>query len=261
LTIQQSNRYREGNRRAASGHLLIRVPAHGGSGLTQKGACPRRTFIYDGRLLAYIHTRTDPQRLAGRRLLSNGHPQDRVASASRSPISNRIRLLPKQRQAEKRRRVESRPSFSYHLRSREQTDRSQRCADATPIGKYYYDGEGKRVKNVVPATGETTVFIYDTSGKLAAEYSTIVETQNPKVSYLTADHLGSPRINTDQNGAVTARHDNQPFGEEILRRATERMRSESSLPRMNGIMKLTSILPKPDTTNQRTADLPRLTRF
>jgi RHS repeat-associated protein len=34
---------------------------------------------------------------------------------------------------------------------------------------------------------------------------------------LTADHLGSPRINTDQNGAVTARHDYQPFGEEIQR--------------------------------------------
>jgi RHS repeat-associated protein len=37
------------------------------------------------------------------------------------------------------------------------------------------------------------------------------------VSYLTADHLGSPRINTDQNGEVTARHDYQPFGEEIQR--------------------------------------------
>jgi RHS repeat-associated protein len=32
---------------------------------------------------------------------------------------------------------------------------------------------------------------------------------------LTGDHLGSPRINTDQNGAVTARHDYYPFGEEI----------------------------------------------
>jgi RHS repeat-associated protein len=32
---------------------------------------------------------------------------------------------------------------------------------------------------------------------------------------LTNDHLGSPRINTDQNGAVTTRHDYHPFGEEI----------------------------------------------
>ncbi|RMG03209.1 MAG: RHS repeat-associated core domain-containing protein, partial [Acidobacteria bacterium] len=29
------------------------------------------------------------------------------------------------------------------------------------------------------------------------------------------DHLGSPRINTDANGNVTARHDYHPFGEEI----------------------------------------------
>jgi RHS repeat-associated protein len=34
---------------------------------------------------------------------------------------------------------------------------------------------------------------------------------------LTSDHLGSPRINTDANGNVIARHDFQPFGEEIQR--------------------------------------------
>lgn len=37
------------------------------------------------------------------------------------------------------------------------------------------------------------------------------------MSYLTNDHLGSARINTDQNGNVMARHDYQPFGEEIQR--------------------------------------------
>ena len=57
--------------------------------------------------------------------------------------------------------------------------------------------------------------IYDASAKLIAEYSTIVETTNAKVGYLTNDHLGSPRINTDANGTVTARHDYHPFGEEI----------------------------------------------
>ena len=86
----------------------------------------------------------------------------------------------------------------------------------TSIGKYYYDGDGKRVKKVVPATGETTIFIYDASGMLVAEYSTVTN-NNPQVSYLTSDHLGSPRINTDAGGAVTARHDYQPFGEEINR--------------------------------------------
>jgi RHS repeat-associated protein len=86
------------------------------------------------------------------------------------------------------------------------------------IGEYSYDGDGKRVKKYVPSTGETTIFVYDASGKLVEEYSTIVAAQqDAKVSYLTNDHLGSPRINTDEHGAVTARHDYQPFGEEITR--------------------------------------------
>ena len=59
------------------------------------------------------------------------------------------------------------------------------------------------------------MFVYDAAGKQIAEYSTIVETTNAKVGYVTNDHLGSPRINTDANGAVTARHDYHPFGEEI----------------------------------------------
>ncbi|MCV4872720.1 hypothetical protein OFB47_33515, partial [Escherichia coli] len=52
--------------------------------------------------------------------------------------------------------------------------------------------------------------------KLVAEYSTVVApVQDAKVAYLTADHLGSPRINTDASGEVTARHDYYPFGEEL----------------------------------------------
>jgi RHS repeat-associated protein len=87
------------------------------------------------------------------------------------------------------------------------------AAGAT-IGQYFYDGEGKRVKKV--AGGEVTIFIYDATGKLVAEYANQIS-QTPKVSYLTQDRLGSPRINTDANGNVTARHDYHPFGEEIQR--------------------------------------------
>jgi RHS repeat-associated protein len=84
------------------------------------------------------------------------------------------------------------------------------------IGQYFYDGDGKRVKKYVPSTGEVTIFVYDAAGKEIAEYSTIVAaSQDAKVNYLTADHLGSPRINTDQNGNIIARHDYIPFGEEI----------------------------------------------
>ena len=84
------------------------------------------------------------------------------------------------------------------------------------IGKYWYNGDGQRVKKYVPSTGETTVFVYDAAGKTIAEYSTI-QADTPKINYTTTDHLGSPRINTDAVGKVIARHDTMPFGEEITR--------------------------------------------
>lgn len=46
------------------------------------------------------------------------------------------------------------------------------------IGRYFYDGEGRRVKKVADA--ETTVFVYS-AGKLIAEYSTQLS-QSPSVS-------------------------------------------------------------------------------
>lgn len=79
------------------------------------------------------------------------------------------------------------------------------------IGQYRYDGDGKRIKKIVPSAGEVTIFVYDAAGKLVAEYST-VQSQDPKVSYTTADHLGSPRILTDENGATISRRDLYPFG-------------------------------------------------
>jgi RHS repeat-associated protein len=85
------------------------------------------------------------------------------------------------------------------------------------VGQYFYDGDGKRVKKIIP-NGETTIFVYDASGKMVAEYSTIVaQATDAKVSYLTNDHLGSPRITTDANGQVISRRDFLPFGEEIAR--------------------------------------------
>jgi RHS repeat-associated protein len=80
-------------------------------------------------------------------------------------------------------------------------------------GKYFYDGDGRRMKKVVG--NETTIFVYNGSGQIVAEYATTAPL-NPQLNYLTADYLGSPRINTDANGSVSARHDYMPFGEEIL---------------------------------------------
>ncbi|MGD9560857.1 MAG: RHS repeat domain-containing protein [Pyrinomonadaceae bacterium] len=84
------------------------------------------------------------------------------------------------------------------------------------IGQYYFDGDGKRVKKIVP-NGETTIFVYDASGRLIGEYSTAVQpTQDAKTQYLTNDHLGSPRINTDGIGSLVSRSDYMPYGEEII---------------------------------------------
>lgn len=60
------------------------------------------------------------------------------------------------------------------------------------------------------------MFVYDAAGQLVAEYSTQIETEAPKVSYLTTDHLGSPRIATNAAGGVISRKDFTAFGEEVV---------------------------------------------
>jgi RHS repeat-associated protein len=83
-----------------------------------------------------------------------------------------------------------------------------------PDAKYFYDGDGKRIKKKVGS--ETTVFVYDAGGKLVAEY-TIGVTANPssQTNYITTDTLGSTRLVTNGAGHVIARHDYLPFGDEI----------------------------------------------
>jgi RHS repeat-associated protein len=83
--------------------------------------------------------------------------------------------------------------------------------DANVIGKYFYDGSGKRIKKVTNT--ETTIFVYSGS-KLIAEYSTR-QSENPTISYTATDMLGSPRVITDANGQVISRRDFMAFGEEI----------------------------------------------
>jgi RHS repeat-associated protein len=85
-------------------------------------------------------------------------------------------------------------------------------ANGNSIGKYYYDGEGNRVKKVTAT--ETTIFVYDGDETLVAEYSTQVNPQ-PDISYLTSDLLDSPRVITGATGNVISRRDFMPFGEEI----------------------------------------------
>jgi RHS repeat-associated protein len=95
------------------------------------------------------------------------------------------------------------------------------------IGQYLYDGDGKRIKKL--AANDTTIFVYDASGKLAAEYAiTTSQTQAPQTSYLTNDTLGSPRVTTDSSGNVVSRRDFRPYGEEIARanQGTDKIRQK-----------------------------------
>lgn len=48
---------------------------------------------------------------------------------------------------------------------------------------------------------------HPSSGRRGAEYSTVVaDAEDAKVAYLTANHLGSPRVNADLDAKLTARH-------------------------------------------------------
>ena len=94
-----------------------------------------------------------------------------------------------------------------------------RNAGGILLGKYYYDGEGKRVKKKTydpnGVEQEEILFVYDGMGKLVAEYSTKPPPQNPTISFTITDQLGSPRVITNSVGEVTSRRDFQPFGEEL----------------------------------------------
>ena len=79
---------------------------------------------------------------------------------------------------------------------------------------FAYDGDGKRVSKT--AGGNTTVYVYDAFGSLAAEYhSWRGYAAKCATCYLSLDHLGSTRMVTDQNGELISRHDYYPLGDEI----------------------------------------------
>lgn len=92
------------------------------------------------------------------------------------------------------------------------------------IGRYYYDGNGKRIKKVTDA--ETTIFVLDGLGKLIAEYSTVTPPEVPKINYTATDQIGSPRVITDTFGMVESRRDFMPFGEELFADGTNRKTSD-----------------------------------
>jgi len=82
------------------------------------------------------------------------------------------------------------------------------------VTAYSYDGDGHRVTKTTG--GNTTLYIYSGAGELAAEYSTEAQTPLCNTCFLAVDHLGSTRMVMDESGAVKARHDYFPWGEELL---------------------------------------------
>jgi len=84
---------------------------------------------------------------------------------------------------------------------------------------YSYDGQDKRVKKVVNDS-ETTVYVYNAFGKLAAEYADVAPAGPAGTHYRTTDHLGSTRLVTNATQNVLSRRDFFPFGEKIPASAT-----------------------------------------
>ena len=136
-----------------------------------------------------------------------------VCNPSINPVNNRLNGYGYDNAGNTTADAENR-TFTYDAENKQTQVKG---ANNVIIGQYYYDGDGKRVKKFIYNTQETTIFVYDASGKMVAEYATTVTpVSEAKVSYLTNDHLGSPRITTDANGQVISRRDFLPFGEETF---------------------------------------------
>ena len=114
------------------------------------------------------------------------------------------------------------------------------------------------------------MFVYDGSGTLVAEYTALTGNDPapaPQVSYLTQDHLGSPRVVTNQNGEVIKRTDWMAFGEEVEfnKRTTglgydEVPETRKATPATKRTKNRASISHRRDTTTRNTAATPRSTR-
>jgi RHS repeat-associated protein len=101
-------------------------------------------------------------------------------------------------------------TFTYDAENRQITASGNNLSSS-----YDYDGNGKRVSSRNSNTDQTTIFVYEASGRLAAEYTINVPAPEiPVISYFTEDALDSPRVITTSFGDVKARRDFYPFGEE-----------------------------------------------
>jgi RHS repeat-associated protein len=137
-------------------------------------------------------------------------------------------ILPSNNQFKKDQDGDSQPDYDYdssgNLKRNAQgidftfnAENLQTTATGSGISFVYsYDGNNKRVKSYDAINNETTIFVYDADGDLAAEYTIGVEPPTiPAISYLTEDALGSIRLVTNSFGDIKSRRDFLPFGEEL----------------------------------------------
>ena len=107
-------------------------------------------------------------------------------------------------------------NVSYNYEYDAENRQTQYKYGSTTEATYAYDGDGRRVRKYVTASGATTIFVYNVLGQMMAEYSTKAADERKGTQYLTSDHLGTPRVITGADGAVRGRHDYLPFGEELF---------------------------------------------
>jgi RHS repeat-associated protein len=87
------------------------------------------------------------------------------------------------------------------------------AGDSNGGTSYAYDGDGRRVKKT--DAGSTTVYVYDTSGQMLAEYASQPPAAQFGRLYVTTDALGTPRVATDKDRVARERHDYLPFGDAV----------------------------------------------
>jgi RHS repeat-associated protein len=99
--------------------------------------------------------------------------------------------------------------FEYDANNRQKQSKN---LDNSGAVDSVFDAAGQRVATQVGGS-LTNVLVYDAMGKLVAEYSST--TVQGGTQFIFDDHQGSPRLITNNGGAVIARHDYLPFGEDI----------------------------------------------
>ena len=172
----------------------------------------KQTFLYD----RYSNRTIDP---ANTTLLSTESAVPKVANPAVLTANNRFKL---DQDNDGINDYAYDPSGNLTANARGQNftfDAENLLTTATGSGlsmTYSYDGNNRRVKSYDAINDRTTVFVYDASGQLAAEYTiNVPQPASPTVSYLTNDAVGSVRVTTNSFGDVQARRDYLPFGEEL----------------------------------------------